>query len=54
MLQGGTARVYLAFCCVLKIADNDILKSEANKYRDLDIGEVSLYVPRCFAYVTFG
>ena len=23
-------------------------------YRDMDIGEVSLYVPRCFAYLTFG
>ena len=53
-IQGGTAFVVLTFFGAFKIADNDILKSEANKYRDMDIGEVSLYVPRCFAYLTFG
>ena len=53
-IQGGTAFVVLTYFGAFKIADNEILKSEANMYRDMDIGEVSLYVPRCFAYLTFG
>lgn len=53
-IQGGTARVYCMGFAVLKVADNDILKSEAHKYIDMEIDEVSLYVPRCFAYLTFG